>query len=112
MKEQIERVVLRRKFVAGDSDEARKTATGHSCKTLINTPLTPLKRGITHTLSAYPHAQRERCFSVVKSSFKLNGYSPNLVENQFHYLVSFLYLMRFGIMSPPKRCLRFSSYSE
>jgi hypothetical protein len=34
MKEQIESVVLRRKFVADDSDEARKTATGHSCKTL------------------------------------------------------------------------------
>jgi len=34
MKEQIETAVPRRKFVAGDSDEARKTATGHSCKTL------------------------------------------------------------------------------
>ena len=31
MKEQIETVVPRREFVAGDSDEARKTATGHSC---------------------------------------------------------------------------------
>jgi len=34
MKEQIETAVPRRKLVAGDSDEARKTATGHSCKTL------------------------------------------------------------------------------
>ena len=34
MKEQIETAVPRRKFVAGDSDEARKTATGHGCKTL------------------------------------------------------------------------------
>jgi len=34
MKEQIETVVPRSKFVAGDSDEARKTATGHSCKPL------------------------------------------------------------------------------
>ena len=34
MKEQIETAVHRRKFVAGDSDAARKTATGHSCKTL------------------------------------------------------------------------------
>jgi hypothetical protein len=32
MIEQIETAVPRRKFVAGDSDEARKTATGHSCK--------------------------------------------------------------------------------
>jgi len=31
MKEQIETVVPRRKIVAGDRDEARKTATGHSC---------------------------------------------------------------------------------
>jgi len=34
MKEQIGSVVPRRKFVACDSDEARKTATGHSCKPL------------------------------------------------------------------------------
>jgi len=34
MKEQIETAVTRRKFVASDSDEARKTATGHSCETL------------------------------------------------------------------------------
>ena len=34
MKEQIETAVFRRKLVVGDSDEARKTATGHSCKTL------------------------------------------------------------------------------
>jgi hypothetical protein len=34
MKEKIETVVPRRKFVAGDSDEARNTATGHSCKPL------------------------------------------------------------------------------
>jgi hypothetical protein len=34
MKEQNETVVPRRKFVAGESVEARKTATGHSCKTL------------------------------------------------------------------------------
>jgi len=34
MKEQFAMVVLRRKFVAGDSGEARKTATGHSCKPL------------------------------------------------------------------------------
>lgn len=34
MKDQIETVVPRRKFVAGDNDEARKTATGHSCKPL------------------------------------------------------------------------------
>jgi len=34
MKEQVETAVPRRKFVAGDNDEARKTATGHSCKTL------------------------------------------------------------------------------
>jgi len=34
MKEQIETAVPRRKFVAGDNNEARKTATGHSCKTL------------------------------------------------------------------------------
>ena len=35
MKEQIETAVPRSKFVASDSDEARKTATGHSCKTLV-----------------------------------------------------------------------------
>jgi hypothetical protein len=34
MKEQIETAVPRIKFVPGDSDEARKTATGHSCETL------------------------------------------------------------------------------
>jgi len=34
MKEQIETVEPRRKFVEGDSEEARKTATGHSCKPL------------------------------------------------------------------------------
>lgn len=34
MKEQIETAVPRRKLVAGDSDEPRKTATGHSCGTL------------------------------------------------------------------------------
>ena len=34
MKEQIETAVSSRRFVAGDSNEARKTATGHSCKTL------------------------------------------------------------------------------
>ena len=34
MKEHIETAEPRRKMVAGDSDEARKTATGHSCKTL------------------------------------------------------------------------------
>jgi len=34
MIEQLETAVPRKKFVAGDSDEARKTATGHSCKTL------------------------------------------------------------------------------
>jgi hypothetical protein len=37
MKEQIETAVPRRKFVAGDSDEARKTATGHSCNPLCAT---------------------------------------------------------------------------
>lgn len=34
MKEQIETAVSRRNIVAGDSDEARKTATEHSCGTL------------------------------------------------------------------------------
>jgi len=34
MKEQFETAVPRRKYVAGDSDETRKTATGHSCETL------------------------------------------------------------------------------
>lgn len=34
MKEQLETVVHRKKFVAGDSDEARITASGHSCGTL------------------------------------------------------------------------------
>ncbi len=34
MKEQIETAVPRRKFVAGERDEARKTATGHSCEPL------------------------------------------------------------------------------
>ena len=34
MKVQNETAEHRRKFVAGDNDEARKTATGHSCKTL------------------------------------------------------------------------------
>ena len=34
MKEQIETAVPCRKFVVGDSDEARKTATGHSCNPL------------------------------------------------------------------------------
>jgi len=34
MKEQIEKAVSRRKYVSGDIDEARKTATGHSCKPL------------------------------------------------------------------------------
>lgn len=36
MREQIEIAVPRRKFVAGDRDEACKTASGHSCKTLYN----------------------------------------------------------------------------
>ncbi len=31
MKEQVETAVPRSKFVAVDNDEARKTATGHSC---------------------------------------------------------------------------------
>jgi hypothetical protein len=34
MKERIETAVFRRIFVAGENEEARKTATGHSCKTL------------------------------------------------------------------------------
>jgi len=34
MKEQIETAVPRRIFVVVDSDEARKTATGHSCEPL------------------------------------------------------------------------------
>lgn len=34
MKEQIETAVPHRKIVAVESDKARKTATGHSCKTL------------------------------------------------------------------------------
>jgi hypothetical protein len=34
MKDQIETSEPRIKFVAGDSGEARKTATVHSCKTL------------------------------------------------------------------------------
>ena len=34
MKEQIETAVHRRNIVPLDSDEARKTATGHSCKTM------------------------------------------------------------------------------
>jgi hypothetical protein len=34
VKEQIETAVPRRKFVVVDSDKARKTATGHSCKPL------------------------------------------------------------------------------
>jgi len=34
MKEQIETAVPRRKLVAGDSEEARRAATGHSCKAL------------------------------------------------------------------------------
>jgi len=34
MNEQNETAVSRTKFVAGYADEARKTATGHSCKTL------------------------------------------------------------------------------
>ncbi len=34
MKEQIEIAVPRRIFVVVDSNEARKTATGHSCQTL------------------------------------------------------------------------------
>jgi hypothetical protein len=34
VKEQIETAVLRRKFVAGDSEEARRAATGHSCEAL------------------------------------------------------------------------------
>lgn len=37
MKEQIETAVSRRNIVAGDSDEARKTATEHSCGTLCAT---------------------------------------------------------------------------
>ena len=36
MKEQIETAVPRSKFVAGDSDKARNTATGHSCETLYH----------------------------------------------------------------------------
>jgi len=35
MKEQLETAVPRSKFVPGDSDEARKTATGHSYKPLV-----------------------------------------------------------------------------
>jgi hypothetical protein len=34
MKEKIVTAVPRSKFVAGDSDDARKTANGHSCETL------------------------------------------------------------------------------
>jgi len=34
MKVQPETIVPRKKFVASDSNEARKTATGHSCGTL------------------------------------------------------------------------------
>ena len=34
MKERIETAVLRRNIVPVDSNEARKTATGHSCKPL------------------------------------------------------------------------------
>ncbi|MEJ5266530.1 MAG: hypothetical protein WHW07_01820 [Bacteroidales bacterium] len=34
MKEQIETAVPRRKFVAMDNDEARKTATGHNFRPL------------------------------------------------------------------------------
>ncbi len=34
MKEQIETALTRRTFVSGDNDEVRKTATGHSAKTL------------------------------------------------------------------------------
>jgi len=34
MKEQIETAVSLRKFVAGDSEEARRAATGHSCEAL------------------------------------------------------------------------------
>ena len=37
MKEQIETAVPRIKFVAVDNNEARKTATGHSCKPLPET---------------------------------------------------------------------------
>ena len=36
MKEQIETSVPRIELVAGDSDEARKTATGNSCQPLPN----------------------------------------------------------------------------
>lgn len=46
MKEQIETAVPRRKLVAGDSDEARKTATGHSCSTL---PPSVRKTADTHS---------------------------------------------------------------
>lgn len=35
MKVHIETAVPRRKFVVGDSYEARKTASGHSCETLV-----------------------------------------------------------------------------
>lgn len=34
MKVQLETAVPRRKFVASDNEEAPKTATGHSCKSL------------------------------------------------------------------------------
>ena len=35
MKEQVETAVPRSKFVAVDNDEARKTATGHSCNRYV-----------------------------------------------------------------------------
>jgi len=38
MKESVETAGHRRKFVTGDSDEARKTATGHSCKPRYRQP--------------------------------------------------------------------------
>jgi len=34
MKKKLETAVPRRNIVAADSEEARKTATGHSCETL------------------------------------------------------------------------------
>ena len=44
MKEQIETSVPRIELVAGDSDEARKTATGNSCKPLWHIKKTPKHR--------------------------------------------------------------------
>lgn len=72
MKEQIETAVPRRKFVAGDSDEARKTATGHSCKPLYaNKQQIVMKTALIVIFSVFCIFESNAQISISKNKFKL-----------------------------------------